>query len=86
LKNYNIFQENYNFKAFSVNERVQIIDDIFFLVNNQNLPVSFALNILEYIPNEDNYLPWKFVIKHLREFLNNIEDDSSVYAKFRVSL
>jgi hypothetical protein len=57
---------------------------VFYLVNKQKLHVSYALNILEYLPVEESYLPWKFAIKHLREFLKNIEDDSPTYAKFRV--
>ena len=73
-------------KNFNLNDRVHIIDDVFYLINNQKLPVSFALNILEYIPEEESYLPWKFAIKHLREIFNNIEDDSPIYAKFRVYL
>ena len=67
-----------------MNERASIIDDVFFLVNNDKLSISFAFNILEYLPEEENYLPWKFAIKNLRKIIRNIEDDSPTYSKFRV--
>ena len=50
------------------------------------MPISYALNILEYIPREDNFLPWKYVIKSVKKIINLIEDDSQVYSKFRVNL
>jgi hypothetical protein len=62
---------------------VQIIDDVFYLVNKQKLPISYALNMLEYIPNEENFLPWSYALKHVRKFLELIEDDSQEYLKFR---
>ena len=69
----------------NVNDRVQIIDDAFYLANNQRMSISIALNILKYIPKEDNFLPWKYAIKNVKTILNYIEDDSQVYSKFRVS-
>jgi aminopeptidase N len=76
----------YNYKSLNVNDRVQIIDDAFYLANNQKMPISYALNILEYIPREDNFLPWKYVIKSVKKIINLIEDDSQVYSKFRVNI
>jgi hypothetical protein len=72
-------------KALGLNERVQIIDDTFYLINNQILSISYGLNLIEYIPNEDSYLPWKFAIEHVRRIIRYIEDDSQIYSKFRVS-
>lgn len=63
---------------------MQIIDDAFYLVNNQKMPISNALNILEYIPREDNFLPWKYLVKNVKTIINYIEDDSKIYSKFRV--
>lgn len=73
-------------KSFNVHDRVQIMDDVFYLINNQLLPITYGLNMLEYLPKENKYLPWKFSIGHIKKILNYIEDDSQVYSKFRVSL
>ena len=74
----------FEFKTLGINERAQILDDTFYLINNQVLPISFGLSLIEYIPNEDSYLAWKFVIEHIRKIIRFIEDDSQVYSKFRV--
>ena len=74
----------YDYKTLSVNLRAQIIDDVFNLINNQALSINFGLKLIEYLPNEDNYLPWKFAIEHLRKIIKHAEDDSQIYSKFRV--
>lgn len=71
-------------KSIGVNERAQIIDDVFYLVNNQIMPISYGLNLLEYISKENRYLPWKYAIKHIKTILDFVEDHSQIYAKFRV--
>ena len=65
-------------------ERVQLIDDMFYMVENNKLPISYALDLIEYLRNEASYLPWKFVIKHLKKLISDIEDDSNTYLMLRV--
>ena len=74
----------FKLKAFGVNERAQIIDDMFYLINSQVLSIADGLSLVEYIPNEDSYVPWKYAIEHLRRIIRFIEDDSQIYSKFRV--
>lgn len=68
----------------SVDERAQIIDDMFYLVNNQMIPISYGLNLLQYISEENRYLPWKYAVKHIKTILDYVEDHSQIYSKFRV--
>jgi hypothetical protein len=67
-------------------DRIQLIDDSFYLANNQHLSITTALDVLEYIVEEDHFLPWKYAIKHIKKIIMFIEDDSAVYAKFRVTI
>lgn len=71
-------------KSFNVNERIQIIDDIFYLINNQFLPIRYGLNVLDYLKRETRYLPWKAAIDHIKKIFSYIEDDSQIFSKFRV--
>ncbi|CAF0715734.1 unnamed protein product [Brachionus calyciflorus] len=73
----------FDFKSFNVNERVQIIDDVFYLINNQHLSIRTGLNMLEYLKRETRYLPWKFAVDHIKKIFSYIEDDSQIYSKFR---
>jgi hypothetical protein len=86
-QNWNMLIQQFksDYKSMSVNLRTQLIDDMFYLINNQKLSISFGLNLIEYLPNEDNYLPWKFTLEHIKKILKFIEDDSQIYSKFRVS-
>lgn len=72
-------------KSIELNDRIQLIDDAFYMMNNGRLPISIALGILEYIPSETKYLPWKYTIEHVKTIIAFIEDDSQVYSEFRVS-
>lgn len=71
-------------KSFTLNERVQIIDDAFYLVNQEKLPISVALDLFDYLPAEENFLPWKYAVHNIRKIIRNIEDDSPTYSEFRV--
>ncbi len=73
-------------QSFDVNERVQLIDDMFHMAETGELPVAYALDTLEYIRDEESYLPWRFAVKHLKRLIAHIEDDSSsTYVMLRVS-
>jgi hypothetical protein len=85
LSNLQFYAFNYGTsKELGLSDRNQLIDDSFYLSNNGKLSVRVALNILEYLPNENSYLPWKLAIDHIKVLLSYIEDDSSVYGNFRV--
>lgn len=72
-----------NHKSLAVNERVQIIDDVFYLANSQRVPITTALKVLEYIPYEDKYLPWRFLVDNVKRLVSSIEDDSLIYSNLR---
>ena len=61
-----------------------MIDDAFYLSNNGKLPIWITLNMLEYLPYEESYLPWKFAIDNIKSLVSYIQDDSPIYANFRV--
>ncbi len=61
-----------------------MIDDSFYLSNNGKLSITVTLNMLEYLPIESSYLPWKFAIDNIKSLISYIQDDSSIYASFRV--
>lgn len=42
--------------------------------------------MLEYLPIETSYLPWKLTIDNIKLLINYIQDDSAIYANFRVGL
>ena len=63
-----------------------MIDDAFYLSNYGKLSISITLSILEYLPIETSYLPWKIAIDNIKSLVSNIQDDSSIYASFRVFL
>ena len=48
------------------------------------MSITYALNILEYIQKEDNFLPWKYLVKNIKNIISYIEDDIQIYSKFRV--
>lgn len=58
---------------------------MFYLINNQILPISYGLNILEYLPRENKFLPWKYAVEHVKKILSYVEDDSQIYSKLRVN-
>ena len=73
----------YDYKSFDVNERVQIIDDVFYLANNQRISITTALDVIQYIPNEDKFLPWKFLVNNIKRVIGFIEEDSLIYSNLR---
>lgn len=42
--------------------------------------------MLDYLKQENRFLPWKFVIDQIKKIFTYIEDDSQIYSKFRVCL
>lgn len=59
---------------------------MFFLINNQFLSIRYGLNLLDYLKQENRFLPWKFLIDQIKKIFSFIEDDSQIYSKFRVYL
>jgi hypothetical protein len=73
-----------NHLAFNLFDRNQIIDDSFYLSNYGRLSINVALDLIEYIPYERYYLPWKLAIDNLKHLISYIQDDSSTYGVLRV--
>ena len=52
------------FQVFPVENRAQLINDAFTLARRGNLSQETALNLVDYIHSEREYLPWDNMIDY----------------------
>jgi hypothetical protein len=70
--------------SLDVNERVQIIDDLFHLANSQRISLATALPLLDYMPREHQFLPWRFLVDNVKRLVECVrEEDSLIYSRLR---
>jgi len=67
-------------------DRIQLIDDLFYLTHIHALPIRTALSLLAYLPHEPAYLPWHSFTTHLTVLLHHISDDPLIYSQLRTHL
>ena len=62
--------------------RAELINDAFGLAQAGEVDVTKALELIEYLSNEEAYFPWVTTISRLRYFSEMI-DSTSVYSNFQ---
>lgn len=65
-----------NHGEIHVLNRAQIIDDLFNLARVGYLSYDFILNIIEYVKDEQHYLPWYATLNGLSYLLQRIPDEA----------
>lgn len=67
LKNWNrlISVLKNNSKQIHVLNRAQLVDDSFNLARAGELPYSVPLNLVEYLNNENDFIPWYSVLNSM---------------------
>ena len=55
-----------------------------FLYRAQELPITIALDTLNYLNKEDDYLPWSAVLRELG-YLDDMLSTTEIYGEFQVS-
>lgn len=54
-----------NLSAFSVSDRVQLLNDAFLLAEASQLEYKVAMDMTEYLIKEKEYVPWSVAIDNL---------------------
>lgn len=68
-----------NHSQFSSADRASFIDDAFALARAQLLDYKVALNLTQYLKNEEDYLPWQRAISAVTYIISMFEDDKEIY-------
>lgn len=77
-----------NFQQFSPQTRVRLIDDSFALARAGLLSYSIPLNLITYLKNEKEYLPWSGAIAKIRELIDmyGSNPEKDIVNKFMIAL
>ncbi|KAJ6634675.1 Phosphatidylinositol 3-kinase catalytic subunit type 3 [Pseudolycoriella hygida] len=76
-----------NISHIHVLNRAQIIDDSLNLARGNYVDIKFVLSLLEYLQNEENFLPWKTALRNLDVMSSRFNaTDVGVYEKFMLQL
>lgn len=70
------------FKAIPVRNRAQIINDAFSFSQANLIDIVKPFEIIKYLSDEGEYLPWITAINRLR-FVIDMLESTSVYSKFQ---
>lgn len=73
-----------NHNAISKLNRVQLIEDSMDLAKTGDIVYTIPFNILKYLENENDYLPWKTALRNLG-FVDKMLRFYPTYGYFRVS-
>lgn len=73
------------FEKIHVLNRAQILDDSLNLAKTGKLDYELALDILDYLHHELDYVAWKAAEEDLN-FLDNMLSGTKVYPKFKVKV
>lgn len=71
----------YFFKAISDRNRALLINDIFSLANAEQLSIKKPLELINYLVNETEYLPFETAQRQLWHILTLL-DESEIYGSF----
>lgn len=71
-----------NYKALSVMNRAQIIDDAFNLARAKIINTTMALKTTKYLSKETSYIPWETALKNLY-YYNQMFDRTEVYGALK---
>ena len=76
------------FKAIPTRLRAQTINDAFALSQSLEIPITQPLELIKYLKNEDEYLPWSTAITRLAYFTNMLDSTNAFgnYEKFVTNL
>lgn len=69
-------------KKIPVVNRAQIINDAWNLAKAQELPITIALDTLNYLNKEDDYVPWSAVIRELG-YVDDMLSTTDIYGEFQ---
>ncbi|OCT99863.1 glutamyl aminopeptidase [Xenopus laevis] len=72
-----------NHEIFSDADRAGIIDDAFALARAEKLDYNISLDMTKYLEKEAGYLTWSRVISSLAYLSDMLEDDDTIYPKFK---
>ncbi|CAB01242.1 Aminopeptidase [Caenorhabditis elegans] len=77
-----------NHEQFSPQTRVRLIDDSFALARAGLLSYSIPLNLITYLKNEKEYLPWSGAIAKIRELIDmyGSNPEKDIVNKFMIAL
>lgn len=74
--------KNRNLSTIHVINRAQLIDDAMHFAQSQMLAFDVALNLISYLKNESEYLPWATIERHI-DFLDQMLRSSYHYYVFK---
>ncbi|NXP02497.1 AMPE aminopeptidase, partial [Thinocorus orbignyianus] len=72
-----------NYTSFTTADRAGILDDVFSLARPGLVNYAVPLDLTKYLINETEYLPWHRVISSVTYLTSMLEDDTSLYPKFK---
>lgn len=75
-----------NIAAFSVSDRVQLLNDAFLLAEATQLEYKVALDLTRYLGKETEYTPWSVAIDNLLSIRSYIYGHPSIEDLRKVSL
>ena len=73
-----------NYKKIHVRNRMQLIDDLTYLVKGKNQDVSIMMDLSAYLAREDDYRPWRSIM-HFISILTHYTYDEAVVQELNVS-
>ena len=67
-----------NYKKIHVQNRMQLIDDLTYLVMDKYQDISVMMDLSAYLAREDDYRPWRSIMRFIFSLIHNTYDEEVI--------